>query len=59
MSLRRVGSGDIPSPFLTSALDGGEVSASRSGHFTPEERAPGTHCIGSWGGSYAHLDIMG
>jgi hypothetical protein len=28
---------------LTSALDGGEWSASRLGRFTPRERAPGTH----------------
>jgi hypothetical protein len=29
--------------FLSSALDGGEWSASRPGRFTPRERAPGTH----------------
>jgi hypothetical protein len=34
---------------LTSALDGGEWSASRPGHFTPTERAPGTHWIGAYG----------
>jgi hypothetical protein len=34
--------------FLTSALAGGEWSASRSGHFTFGERAPGTHWIGGW-----------
>jgi hypothetical protein len=28
---------------LTSAVGGGELSASRAGHFTPSERAPGTH----------------
>jgi len=28
---------------VTSALDGGEWSASRPDHFTPRERAPGTH----------------
>jgi hypothetical protein len=28
---------------LTSALDGGEWSASCPGRFTPRERAPGTH----------------
>jgi hypothetical protein len=33
---------------LTSALVGGEWSASRLGRFTSEERAPGTHCIGGW-----------
>jgi hypothetical protein len=33
--------------FLTSALDGGEYSASRSSRSTPRERASGTHCIGA------------
>jgi hypothetical protein len=32
--------------FLTSALVGGEWSASRPGRFTPGERAPGAHWIG-------------
>jgi hypothetical protein len=35
---------------LTSALDGGEWSASRPGRFTPRERAPGTHWIRGWVG---------
>jgi hypothetical protein len=34
---------------VTSALDGGEWSASRPGRFTPRERALGTHWIGDWG----------
>jgi hypothetical protein len=34
--------------FLTSALVGGEWSASRRGGFNPEESAPGTHWIGGW-----------
>jgi len=34
----------------TSALDGGEWSASRPGRFTPRERAPGTRWIGGWVG---------
>jgi len=34
--------------FSTSALDGGEWLASRFGHFTHEERAPGAHWTGSW-----------
>jgi hypothetical protein len=34
--------------FLTSALVGGEWSASRLGRFTPRERAPGTHWIRGW-----------
>jgi hypothetical protein len=33
---------------LTSALAGGEWSASRPGRFTPGERAPSTHWIGGW-----------
>jgi hypothetical protein len=41
---------------LTSALDGGEWSASRPGRFTPRERAPGTHWIGVWVGPRAVLD---
>jgi hypothetical protein len=28
---------------LTSAVDGGELSASHPGRFTPRKRAPGTH----------------
>jgi hypothetical protein len=36
--------------FLTSALDGGEWSAPRSGRFTHRERAPGIHWIGGWVG---------
>jgi hypothetical protein len=35
---------------LISALVGGEWLASRSGHFTPGEIAPGTHWIGGWVG---------
>jgi hypothetical protein len=34
--------------FMTSALGGGEWSASRLGCFTPVERVPGTHWIGGW-----------
>jgi hypothetical protein len=37
--------------FLTSALVGGEWSASRPGRFTP-----GTHWIGGWVGRTAGLD---
>jgi hypothetical protein len=43
---------------LTSALDGGEWSASRPGRFTPKERASGTHWIGGWMGPRAVLDAM-
>jgi hypothetical protein len=34
--------------FLTSALVGGEWSASRRSRFTPRERAPDTHWVGGW-----------
>jgi hypothetical protein len=43
---------------LTSALVGGEWSASCSGLFTPRERAPGTHWIGGWVGPRAVLDAV-
>jgi hypothetical protein len=44
--------------FLTSPLVGSEWSASRHGRFTPGERAPGTHCIGSWVGPRTCLDSV-
>jgi hypothetical protein len=43
---------------VTSAVDGGELSASRPGHFTSRERAPGTHWIGGWVGFRAVLDAV-
>jgi len=43
---------------LTSALDGGEWSASRPGRFTLKERAPGIHWIGGWVGPRAVLDAV-
>jgi hypothetical protein len=43
---------------LTSALDVGEWSASRSGRFTPRERAPGIHWIGGWVGPRAVLNVV-
>jgi hypothetical protein len=43
---------------LTSALDGGEWSASRPGRFTSRERTPVTHCIGGWVGPRAVLDAV-
>jgi hypothetical protein len=43
---------------LTSALDGGEWSALRPGHFTPRERSPGTHWIGGWVSPRAVLDAV-
>jgi hypothetical protein len=43
--------------FSTSALDGGEWSASRPGRvFTPRESTNGTHCTGGWVGPRAGLD---
>jgi hypothetical protein len=42
--------------FLTSALGGGEWSASRPCRFTPGERASGTHWIGGWVDPRAGLD---
>jgi hypothetical protein len=39
-------------------LDGGGLSASRPGRFTPRERARGTHWIGGWVGSGAVLDMV-
>jgi hypothetical protein len=44
--------------YLTSALVGGEWSASRPGRFTPGETAPVTHCIGGWVDPRAGLDDM-
>jgi hypothetical protein len=43
---------------LTSALDGGDWSASRPGRFNSGETAPCTHCIGGWVGPRAVLDAM-
>jgi hypothetical protein len=43
--------------FTTSALDGGEWSASRPGRaFTPGERTTGTHRTGGWVGLRSGLD---
>jgi hypothetical protein len=44
--------------FFTSALAGGEWSASRPGRFIPGERASGTHWIGGWRDPKAGLDDM-
>jgi hypothetical protein len=43
-----MGCGGVAPPFLTSALVGGEWSASRPGRFASGERAPATHCIQGW-----------
>jgi hypothetical protein len=47
----------IAPPFLTSALDGGEWSASRPRLFSPGERDSGTHWIG-WEGPRSGLDVV-
>jgi hypothetical protein len=44
--------------FLTSALAGGEWSASRPGRFTPRERASGTHWIEGWVDPRAGVDDL-
>jgi hypothetical protein len=44
--------------FLTSALDGGEWSASRTGRFIPRERAPSAHWIRGWLDPRAGLDAV-
>jgi hypothetical protein len=43
---------------LTSALEGGEWSASRLGRFTPREKTPGIHWIGGWVGPSSVLDAV-
>jgi hypothetical protein len=44
---------------LTSALEGGEWSASRPGRgLPPGKEPPGTHCIGGWVGPRAGLDAV-
>jgi hypothetical protein len=53
-----LGSGGVAPHSVTSALDGGEWSASRPARFTPKERAPGTHWIGGWVGRRAVLDAV-
>jgi hypothetical protein len=43
--------------FVTSALVGVEWSASRTGRFTPGEKAPGTQWTGGWVGPRAGLGL--
>jgi hypothetical protein len=54
--MKAYGSGCIDHIFLTSALVGGEWSASSPGRFTPEERASVTHWIVGWVALRAGLD---
>jgi hypothetical protein len=44
--------------FLISALDGKEWLASRSGYFSPGERAPGTYWIRGWVGPRVSLEAV-
>jgi hypothetical protein len=44
--------------FLTSALDGGEWSDSRTGRSTTGERTPGIHWIVGWVGLRGGLDAV-
>jgi len=44
--------------FLTTALDGGEWSASHPSYYTPRERDPGTHWIGGWVGPRAGPEVV-
>jgi hypothetical protein len=44
--------------YLTSAIDGGEWSASRPGRFTAKEKDPGTPWLGGWVGPRAVLDAV-
>jgi hypothetical protein len=44
--------------FSTSPLDGGELSASWTGRFTPKESAPDIHWTGTWAGRRAGMDAV-
>jgi hypothetical protein len=52
-----VGGMEVYPPFLTSALDGGEWSASRPCRSTPGETDPDTHFIEGWMVPRARLDV--
>jgi hypothetical protein len=51
-----MGNRDIAPPFLTSTIDGGELSPPSPGSYIAWERAPGTHFIGGWVDPRASLD---
>jgi hypothetical protein len=48
----------IALPFLASALDGGEWSASHTGRLTPGENAFSTDLIRGWVGPSAGVDAV-
>jgi hypothetical protein len=54
------GSGGITHVFITLVLDGGEWSASFSGHFTPKEKSPQFpfDMMGGWVGHRTVLDSV-
>jgi hypothetical protein len=52
------GSGDKPQRILDLDTDGGEWSVSRTGRFTPREKARRTHWIGGWVSPRAGLDAV-
>jgi hypothetical protein len=54
--MKTCGGGGIAPPFLTSALDGGEWSASGSVRLTPGEGPCGNYWIEGWVGPRAGLD---
>jgi hypothetical protein len=58
MLWRCIGSRGIPPPFLTSALDGGEWSASCPSRSTHRETVPNTHWIGGWVGLRGGLEAV-
>jgi hypothetical protein len=53
-----LGSGIKAPQFLTTALVGGEWSASGPGRFAPRRRAPGTHWTRGWMGPGAGVDAV-
>jgi hypothetical protein len=53
-----MGGSAIAPPFLMSALDAGELLASRPGRYTSGERPPSTHWIGGCLGPTASLDAV-
>jgi hypothetical protein len=54
--MKSYGNGGIAPSLLTSAIDGGEWSASRLSCINPWETTPGTHWIRGWVGLRDDLD---
>jgi hypothetical protein len=52
------GGEDIFLPFLTSTIDGSELSVSRTDRFNPVERTIANHCIGGYVGHRTCLDAV-